>query len=171
MTANNHFLEIPVYRSTWNAHTEAMNRKRDAYCAGAGGGLSLETRKRVEQHFDEQKWSCWEYNDVIGWLRVFWLDWQLRGEYHWVREKRILLGGQRRFQWFGKAFEAFVYEDATSADIFALLQRLIAEWSREAPVRGRHVDTRALERIGPHIDWRSFIEHESKRPNREKLGY
>lgn len=171
MTANNHFLEIPIYRCTHEAHGVARNLRLERYC-GSAGSVSAEARKRLEEHVSEHFLSCWEYNEAIGWLRVFWLDHQLRGEYHLAREKRLYLGGRRTYEACGKAFEAWVHDDATSADIFTMLRKHIAQFAREWPLSGRRpIDTRALERIGPHVDWRSFMEYESKRPTREKLGY
>lgn len=110
----------------------------------------------AEQHLFE-KYGCWPCNQAIGWIRLYVMGEQIRGEYYFVDAKRIRLLMKRKFSWHGNAFELHVSPEDSSAKIASDLETELRRLAKEKPFRGRHIDLEALMEIAPFIEWRQLI--------------
>jgi hypothetical protein len=149
-----YFFEIPIYRCSREAHHAAIERKRDRF---ATLPLASAPSDRLRDIFNERYFTEWAYNEVVGWIRVFWLGPQLRAEYHLAKGARHLLAQHRRFECCEKLFETDIPDDASNAEIVAEFRRELAGAMRVKHLKGFVVDLTAFDNLAPHVDWRSLM--------------
>ena len=106
-----------------------------------------------------QKYGGWQFTQIVGWVRLFPLKWQMRGEYWFVNSKRINVHmNNKKFEYYGKAFELSYFSGKeTSADIFREILKEFDKLKNESPFRGRYIDLEPLQNIGLFVNWRDLI--------------
>jgi len=149
------FLEVPVYRIGPDEHEEASAAEKRRYIDF--GGSDKNVRAKLEQFWHEHHWNCWDFNEVVGWIRLFVFCTQLRGETFWAKGQRLTRKGRRRFEWIGKAVELDIGEHEASQEIFGRLIEELHALRTECPYAGRVIDLTCLKAIGPHVDWRALM--------------
>jgi hypothetical protein len=107
----------------------------------------------------ESKYGGWQFTQVVGWIRLFPLRWQLRGEYWFVNAERIDIHmNRKKFEYFGKAFELTCFTgQESSIDIFREIKEGIEKLKDEKPFKGRFIDMEPFINIGTFVDWRKLI--------------
>ncbi|ESQ90250.1 hypothetical protein [Asticcacaulis benevestitus] len=160
-----HFYDLPVYRLSEEKYYELANQELDARDQKQQAILAPHPvpdsyRSRIEQHRYD-KYGPWRFNEILGYIRLFFLGSQIRGEY-FSAEKQ-----QNRLSRSGKVFtyrtlklapEITIYPlDAMSdADIYAAVQAYISDCKKEL-TRERVIDDSLLEAIAPFVKWRELI--------------
>lgn len=125
--------------------------------AGKPEWARFETNAR--QRLIDRFGGAWEYNQAVGWLRLYVLGNQLRGTYWFTSAKRVHTNAVRKqFDWQGRALELDISDDQASQDIFAELVEEVREFARSSHIRRRHVDLRPLLLLGPFVDWRALVD-------------
>lgn len=156
-----YFLDIPIYRCTSERHAQEMEDEKqrllnlgllyddeipESYVAG------------VQRLFESSVWYPWRYNEIIGWIRLFALGFQIRGEYWFIRAKRIRRDLRRkRVYYSGKTFEHSFHPDESAAKIYEEICRELERLQDERPFKGRHLDLDTFRTIGSFIKWRQLI--------------
>ena len=126
------------------------------------GGITREqapeTFTSAETYFIK-KYGGWRYTQAIGWIRLFVLGRQIRGEIWVVNAKRIdRKMNKRKFQHYGKAFElSFFPGEDSSTDIYNQVCNALDRITKERPFKGRYIDLEAFHNIGPFINWRGLV--------------
>jgi hypothetical protein len=107
--------------------------------------------------------GMWQYNEVIGHIRLHFLGSQIRGEYIGVSRKRVVRTRRKifEFQTWKLAPEIEVPADATSALIFGLIKNYVSACRRE--LSKRYIDTAMLDAVGPYIDLRRLYDDHIQR--------
>ena len=167
------FLDVPVYRCTQEKHTKEMEMEKKSLIqfleqSGVPRENAPTAYKKMENHFDRDLWYSWKFNDIIGWIRLFVCSRQIRGEYWWVRSRRIIKRGKKEFHYCGKAFESEEITTESSAQIFIILCRLVNQLSKERPFKGRYIDTELLVTLGPYVNWRELSDSVIFPPQKNK---
>jgi len=126
------------------------------------GRVSDEMSERLlrisESHFWETYGGPWRFNQVVGWVRLFVLGTQIRGDLWMANAKRLTRAGQRRFRFSGKAFEMSCYEDMASEQIRAEVEERLRSCVRD-PRSGRlHIDLECFRVASQFLDWRSLCD-------------
>jgi hypothetical protein len=118
-----------------------------------------ENKRSIEEHIRDSYGGAWDYNEIIGWIKLHFLGNQIRGEYWKVKSKRIVRTRKKLFEWYTwkLAPEMEIPENSNNAKIFTLIKKYLAECSKEKEIKGRHLDTSILDHVGPYIDWRSLL--------------
>jgi hypothetical protein len=111
------------------------------------------------EHYFITKYGGWRYTQIIGWLRLYILGTQVRGEAWFVQAKRITRTMKyRKFRHFGKAFELeFGFEDLSSIDIYNQILVELENLTKVKPYKGRYIDLEAFRNIAPFVNWRQII--------------
>src|ERR1035437_4606616 len=93
-----YFYDLPVYRlpsaedySTRSAHIEAM-----VFQVGTAYEPALRLREKTDPrandafsaHLEHIYGGCWEFNEIIGYIRLHFLGSQVRGEYFAAGKRR-----------------------------------------------------------------------------------
>ena len=157
--------EIPIYRCDAETfYQEAQLEKEQAlkYVFGPdrekyrkdNPEIYEEMASRIEAH----RFYPRAYNDVVGWLRLYIFDTQIRGELFWIRSRRIRRDHKRRYTWVGKAFEARVGSGDSSSAIYELIMAEIQGVSSCQRYRKRVFDLTAFNNVGPLINWRKLVD-------------
>lgn len=163
-----YFFDVPVYRLTKDKfYSDRKNYiEKMMYPGSPQESENLRRmyaenprqKQSFENHLYDYYGGAWEYNEIIGWILLHFLDDQIRGEYWAVKSKRIVRTRRKIFEYktWKLAPEIDVDEEATNPEIFNLINQYLLDCNKE--LRGRYIDVSRLDRLGPFVDWRSLIE-------------
>ena len=166
---NKYFFEIPIYRCTYENFVSDLDKLEKKICEELEPMYkgSPEKLKEVKKITYEYKSYPYEYNEVIGWIKLYIMGSQIRGEYYFETnpndpretKKRFNKGiRKKRFGFYGKAFELSINKESNSNDISALLLERIKELNKTNQLfKKRYIDIRQLESITHFIDWKTLI--------------
>jgi len=166
-----YLFELPIYRVS-----------ESSYCAEFGRHLErfwddterMHGRTRQELFSDdqraliqEQQWrefgGPWRYNQVVGWVRLFVLGFQIRGECWMVTAQRLTRRGRREYRYPGHAFTLNCSERMSSDQIRDAVFVELADFQKERR-NGRNVlDLSCFENAARHMDWRELLGFASTR--------
>lgn len=165
-----YFFEIPIYRCApekYLAETNEMHEKINRSFDGHRETFPNYDYSHLIQARFLRQYNPYEYNEVIGWIRLYILGTQIRGRYYFESDpknpefykKRIDKGiRKKRFIDCDKAFDISIYKEQTSSAIFTvLLEELERLTKHEVPFKNRYLDLEQLNNIGKYVDWRMLI--------------
>lgn len=166
----NYFFDIPIYRCPVEKHTQELDndkkkRLQDIVDMHGPEVIKSESYKWTENHFDRTQWYPWRYNEVIGWLRLYRLGSQVRGELWFTNAKIIRRDLKRkRIYYRGKAFERSLYKSMSSTEIFESICKELERQKKEPPIKGRFLDMKIFLRTGQFINWKKLFGLEDSSP-------
>lgn len=160
------FFDVPVYRlgreSYYKQRKEKIDKDiRENFILGEfeksfyeRNPAQLET---VRDHLAKSYGGCWEFNEIVGYIKLYFLGSQIRGEYFGVKAKKIMKSRTKNFEWktFKLAPEISIDANASSKEIFEAVEAYIEDCKRE--LKGRFCDTRILKTLAPFVDWRALM--------------
>lgn len=152
-----YFFEIPVYRKSIDVFHKELDIEKEKY----SNYPDPETKKIMEHDWDRRHFRCWKYNDVIGWMRLY-FDWYqvIKWYYFQVDAKRMMKWiVKKRFVFqTHKIIELWLpdYEKLTNKDIFESLQIELERLSK-VDFKKRYIDLEVFQNIWPYIDWKKFM--------------
>lgn len=163
-----HFYDLPVYRLSRKRYYKDMDEyiKKNMYSGSPSHLKMMEdfyrkepTRKReAEDRLRESYGGSWEYNEIIGYIRLYFLGTQIRGEYWGVNSKRIVRTRRKilEYKTWQLASEIDLHREADSFSIFSKIMEYLGRCQKE--LKGRYIDTGNFKTIGPFVDWKSLYE-------------
>lgn len=164
----NYFFELPIYRCSEEKYFEEMEQLRRKINSEVPNvkGYEKETEETKTYLFSRQSYN-YDYNEIIGWLKLYVLGNQIRGEYHFEvdlsdrhrTKKRINKGiRKKQFEYFGKAFEISIYKNENSKQIFSrIIEKIEYLMQEEVPFKGRVIDTTKFDKIAEFVDWEKLL--------------
>src|SRR5690242_19434460 len=90
-----YFHDMPVYRLAEEAYYRVRDAEIAAFVSDARRGLASSAQREkeltasMEQH-DYDKYGPWQFNEIIGYVRLHFLGSQVRGEYFSVDSSRLV---------------------------------------------------------------------------------
>jgi hypothetical protein len=157
-----HFFEIGIYRCPIDQHTDELARDRQKCLEPLERTKSVApvSYAKAGDWFDREHWYPWRYNEVIGWLRLYRLGSQIRGELWFVNAKRITRGMKKRFFCFDRAFELRFRPSQSEEDIRAEVLAELKRVAGERPIKGRYLDLECFLVAAPLLRWRALLGFE-----------
>jgi hypothetical protein len=158
-----YFYDLPVYRLSREAYYKAQDEHIEAVLFPENDPLTAELRKMdkantnsnatLRGHLERRYGGCWEFNEVVGYIRLHFLGTQVRGEYFAVAKKRIVRTRTKTFEYqaWKLAPEVDIEPPFRNAEILAAVLTYIEDCRREVPKR--FIDTSIFEMVAPHINW------------------
>lgn len=163
-----YFYDIPVYRLP----DVRYYRERDEYIEGliypkdspfneaiiakeaADPNCNIANRNHLQRSYG----GCWQFNEIIGYIRLHFFGSQVRGEYFTVRKKRVVHTRTKTLEYhtWKLAPEADIPYPFTNQDIYTTVLEYLSACRKKLP--RRHIDTELFEIIGPHVDWCGLLE-------------
>jgi hypothetical protein len=160
------FFDLPVYRleperyyKEREHHVERRLKSeflvtdidRKFYQDNPGKLISL--KDRLILHYG----GAWDFNEIIGYVKLHFLGYQIRGEYVGVKVRRYVRTRSKLYEWqtWKLAPEISIESDASNSEIFGTILEYIDACKQELP--NRYFDVGLLETIGPHMNWRDLI--------------
>ena len=159
MSQSNCFFEVPIYRCSLGDHAAALEHEQARYLGPLEALLHTEPHQyeMARRRFQADRGYPWRYNEVVGWIRLYVLGDQIRGDVWLAEEKRLTRRGPRSFRCRGKAIEIQLWPEDLSHVIFGKILSEISALRKQLLFRRRHIDVACLQQIGPFIDWRRLL--------------
>ncbi len=152
------FFDVPVYRLARDRYQHQLSSKIDRDMEIFAGSdipediLSRNRKMRVEHQ--RLKYGTWDFNEIVGYIRLYFRGSQVLGEYFSAEKKRTVLTRRKVFLYetYKLATEGSIPANATNEEIFNCIIEYTQRCEKEL-TRGRFVETAFLEQLGPHVDW------------------
>lgn len=161
-----YIFDIPVYRCTeerFYADMDAAVAKRhDEIFATTSISQknAPESYKNIEEHTRQTFGGPWNFNQVVGWLRLFAESSHVGGHLWWVDAKRIqrVMRKKRFFlTTISDVLSNYFTPEDDSVSIYRGTLKDIERLTKQRPLKDRYVDLETFLNIGPHIDWRGLL--------------
>jgi hypothetical protein len=152
------FFDIPVYRCSQDKHSAEMDSEKCRFLGRLQRTSTAEINDDLERLFDREVSYPWRFNDIIGWIRLFVLGPQLRGELWWNRTTRQVKRGRKRFSFDGEAFELNLLNVNDSTEIVRLILERLNSLNRHFLFKGRYIDLSLFMNLSPYINWQSLMQ-------------
>ncbi len=126
---------------------------------------SPDIAERMKSHLWLTYGGPWLFNEIIGFIRLYFFFTQIRGEYWRIDAKKIVRSRKKVFlfrEW-KVTYEEEIPPGSSSEDIFELLMNYLAR--AQADLKNRYVDTSIFTRIGQYVDWKSLYASSLKGPD------
>lgn len=162
-----YFFDLPVYRLTADAYYAARTAYIDntLFRPGSPDEQCLRERDRnnprdkdwFRDHLGKAYGGCWEFNEIIGYIRLHFLGSQIRGEFFSVNKKRIVRTRtkQLEFMTWKLAPEVEIIPPYGTTEILVAINQYINDCRREVPKR--YIDTSKFDTIAPFVDWEGLF--------------
>lgn len=169
-----YIFDIPVYRTTKERYYADMDAAVEAHLKVCfdDQGLPRSDRQTVESvtgHAREAFGGPWDFNDVVGWIRLFIEGYGVGAHLWWVDGKQIRRNMRKRFH-LTTASNCLWTDFPPPADspaIFKGTLEALESLSQRDKFKKRHVDLSVFQRTGPFIDWRRLrkagVDHSNQR--------
>jgi hypothetical protein len=161
-----YFCDVPIYRlekSKYNAEQEKYininlcmpecdRKEREAFYRE-----NPESEKSVRVHLEMQFGGSWRFNEIVGYIRLFSIGRQIRGEIWFVGAKRIVRTRHKTFVYKpGFRPEVTIPFGISNQEIFSYILKFVD--SIRPKLKGRFIDSSVLENIGSYVDWNSLLQ-------------
>ena len=155
-----YFFDIPVFRTdiiTWAGERKAKEKEFVQR-------IIIQTSKYTTEEFAREyakklihpSWSAYHYSELIGMIRLFTMNQQIRADLFFVRQKISRNLKNKKWEYFGKLFEYQLISVYTNQTIFNwIVNRLKEENKNSNLLKKRYIDIEAFKYSGRYID---FIE-------------
>lgn len=151
-----YFFDVPVYRLAEHQYYEA----REAFVRDnlRAGSEDPELQASFRSHLERSYGGPWQFNEIVGYVRLHFLGSQVRGEYFATSARRIVRTRKKVFwmQTHKLAPEMEIPSGASAEDISTIVSAYLSRC--EGELKGRFLDRRMLDAISPHVDWRSLFD-------------
>ena len=158
------FFELPVYRvpkekyyKDMEKHIEKKFLKLDDFSRkhyeNNPKSLAAWKSSRCEEYG-----NIWEYNDIIGYIKLYFRGTQVRADHWSVKAKRIVKSKKKDFICIEEAIcgAITVSFEKESVDIFRKVQELVGEIKID--LGKRYLETSKFDAIGPYVDWKKLYK-------------
>lgn len=162
-----YFYDVPVYRlpreQYYNARDDFVENAlcpADTPQSELVRGMAIRDPNRFaawRSHLEQSYGGCWEFNEIIGYIRLHFLGTQVRGEYFGLSKKRIVRTRKKLFEHksWKLAPEVSIRAPKGNEEIIAAVHEYIEDCRRELP--RRYIDASILEAVAPYIDWAGLL--------------
>ena len=122
------------------------------------GNLARCNKKYRDKVFAEivQSRGSWEYNEIVGYIKLHFLGDQIMGEYYSSIFKMAVRSRVKVFNYktYKLASEILII-DKNNENIYEVINEYID--SCKLLLTGRYIDDRLFRKIGPYINWKEII--------------
>ena len=160
MSAETSIIDVPVYRLSPEQHEAALEKAADRFVGDIMDNPSVPHHmvNSERQRFRHEKAAPWLFNEVVGWVRVYALGTQIRGQTYFAVGKKLCLAPQkRRIRDRGKAFEKNFHPDDSNEDIGASVLAAVERLKRERLFKRRYIDVTCLLSQCQYFNWRRVL--------------
>ena len=174
---NIYFADIPVYRLPPDRYVQDIGSfvekgVRSTYGDDdAAKNFIARYPRKVDSLRDDLRLKfggVWTFNEIIGYVRLYFSGTQILGEYWQMRGKQIRRTRRKIFEWrtWKLAPEIDVPVHATDDAIYELIRIYLADCTKE--LNGRYLDTAHFYATASYIRWRDFWVNEN--PDGERIA-
>ncbi len=162
-----YFYDLPVYRLRRDEYYAAQDEYIEQTLFRPGTPDEPELRQRensnprsndtFRDHLVRVYGGCWEFNEIIGYIRLHFLGSQVRGDYFAVAKKRIVKTRRKTLKYitWKLAPEVDIEPPHGTTEVLTAVQQYIHDCKIELPKR--FIDTSNFDKLAPHINWEALF--------------
>ena len=171
-----YIFDIPIYRigsDGFNSEVDRAVAKRVEWIVSHDPQrrpLDRETTDRQKHSVIKESGGPWQFNHVVGWLRLFAEGNTVGCHPWWVDAKRLTRKMKRKHLYlttYSDVLGAY-FPSETSIEIHQSLLERLTEMADRSPYKKRFVDLDVFQRTGPYIDWRRMLDEIVQRANAKR---
>lgn len=174
--ANIYFHDLPVYRLPEAPYSVWFNRQVAHLVAHTFLGVASPTpqcvkgTKKIIERQCYEKYGPWHFNEIVGYIRLYFLESQIRGEFY---SSAKTLPKRARLKVFTQRTDKLtpardVPASATNSQILDAIKQYVGDCRRELPKL--FLDDEWLDRVGPMVDWNSVLQSSSRQEARKRIA-
>jgi hypothetical protein len=158
------FFDLPIYRLPEDDYFRQRRQYVEGEIDHAGGRheRNLEIVCQIESRANRTYGGQWVYNEIIGFVRLYFDGSQVLGAYFRTNAKRITKTRKKTFEWITHKLAPEIdlpYEpdrpfNPTSDEILGAVTEYIGRCKKELPKR--YIDDSQFMRVAAFIDWKAL---------------
>ena len=161
-----YIFDIPVYRKShdeFDAEIDTAMAKRVEHIISHDPQRrrpDRETHQRLHHAVIAESGGPWQFNQIVGWLRLFVEGDKIGCHPWWVDAKRLSRRMRQKRLYLQTTSDVLGVRlrNESSNEIYDILLKRLSEKAEEQPYKNRYVDLDIFRRVGPFIDWREMID-------------
>lgn len=169
-----YFYDVPVYRLSRERYYKDMDKyiKKHMYSGSPNHIKMMEDFHRKEptqklasdNRLRKSYGESWEYNEIIGYIRLYFFGTQIRGEYWAVNSKRVVRTRKKilEYKTWKLASEINLHWEPDSSSIFLQILKYLERCQKK--LKGRYIDICNFKAIGHYVDWKLMFEESKNIP-------
>lgn len=158
-----YFFELPVYRLS----EKDYEKEEDTFLLKYYNEVHLRNgRVNSSISYEEFKEKSmlyrdiWQYNEIIGYIKLYILGSQIRGEYYQHKTSRIRKTRTKHFKFLTlKLVSESNLSNKTNEEIYNIILKYIEDCNLE--LQKRYIDIKYFKQIGKFVDWNNLIKDSS----------
>lgn len=164
----NYFFDIPIYRVSSEKYEEELDTNKNKLLYDGWDKEHKNLKKQFYEKYPEEKANFeahlfkkfggqWEFNEIIGYIKLYSVGNQIRGEYFQIDKKRICKTRTKNFRWETDKLvpEINFYKENTNEEIFDMIYTYLKDCDKE--LKYRYLDLDNFLKIGQYIDWQKVL--------------
>lgn len=168
----NYFFDIPVYRLPSEKYYEELSIYKNKCLNDGWSEKDKNLKKQFYKKYPERKISLeehvfkkfggqWDFNEIIGYIKLYSVGNQIRGEYFQIDKKRICKTRTKIFRWETDKLvpEISFCQENTNEEIFDMIYCYIKDCDKE--LKYRYLDLDNFLKIGQYVDWQKLLNSEN----------
>jgi len=157
------FFDLPIYRLTEDEYFQQRDQFVEELVAQSGGrDRDPDIVRQIEFYAHQKFGGQWIYNEIIGFVRLYFDGSQVLGAYFRTTGKRIIKTRKKTFEWVSHKLAAEVslpYSpgrpfDPTSEEIVCAVLEYIDRCKQE--LSNWYIDDSQFLRVAGFIDWKAL---------------
>jgi hypothetical protein len=158
------FLDLPVYRlSQDNYFRQRLEFVEEMVDRAGGRERDPDVVRQIERHSTMQFGGQWIYNEIIGFIGLYFDGHQILGKYFETAAKRIVRTRRKIFEYKAHKLAAEISIpfqpgepfDPTNDTIFDVVRQYVDRCREALP--NRWIEDAQLLKLGPFLDWRGLL--------------
>ena len=159
MVGNGFFFVIPVYRLEEDKYYNQLKADHEKSIPHTWSEEFQNEHPAIVQGYKSNHHlrygGSWEFNEIIGYIKLYFMGSQVRGEYWSTLPKRKSRTRKKQFEY--KTHKLYVEKtiwNKTSEGVLSTIEEYLAGCKNE--LKNRHIDLREFDYIKNHLDWLSL---------------
>ncbi len=156
-----YLFDIPIYWCDGEEFNNKYDQNLNKYMGNIENlsdySLNSDIRLLIESTFWKNYIAPWRYNQIVGWIRIYKLESQIRGELWFINAKRFSRNlRKKQFSLHGEAFEISIWPEQNSNQIFKSILKACIGF-RNNFIRNIFLDMENFNELGKYVDWRKLM--------------
>ena len=155
-----YFFEIPIYSMKKEDYDRRMEEKLQREINRYGLDENNPNYKLAFDSINQNVYRSWQYNQIVGYFRLYKLSTEIYGEFWKIGNKRIPFRLDKKVykdQLISTEWSIDMNDIKTSNEFYNKLIKELPHDYREYS-KGYYLDLRLLKEIGPFVDWLKVLE-------------
>ena len=170
------FFDVPVYRLSKQEYELQQNdfiQKELKRCGGKYADEAYRRYPELKKSTESGLWGnyggCWLFNEIVGFIRLYFFFSEIRGEYWHTSAKKIVRTRHKFFYPVGSGFGfgEKIPQGSSNMEIANRIGIFLDRVQMEKELKRRYVDRSVLENIWRHTSWNELVKEQFARGQSE----